>query len=156
MSGILAAVLASCQLMPQFGSRLKDRHPVHAAACRGDTAMLENLIRVDRANAEARKADRRRPLHVAALHGGVEAIRCLVSAGADIDARNNVGATPLMFAAKGDDLDSVKLLLKGGASPKMKDAKTSSAIDWAKRNRHYGVAATIAVAAARHRVSEFP
>jgi ankyrin repeat protein len=41
--------------------------------------------------------------------------RRLIDAGADVDARDDVGSTPLHFAAKGESEDVVRLLVDSGA-----------------------------------------
>jgi uncharacterized protein len=58
------------------------------------------------------------PLHFAAQSLHPEAVRLLIDAGADIEARNNFGATPLFVAfanARNDDRGVIGLLLDAGA-----------------------------------------
>ena len=66
------------------------------------------------------------PLHAAAYHGNTPAVRLLLAAGADVDARDErFGATPLAFATvgsgeragqPGDWTGTVRLLIEAGAS----------------------------------------
>jgi hypothetical protein len=68
-------------------------------------------------------------MHQAAASGGVEQLESLIDRGGDVDARLpypqddiSAGMTPLMSAAKADQLDCVRLLLERGASV---DAKSN-------------------------------
>jgi hypothetical protein len=66
------------------------------------------------------------PLHTAAYHGNAAAVRLLLEAGAEVDARDaRFGATPLAFATvgggeqadqPGDWTETVRLLINAGAS----------------------------------------
>ncbi|MDH3223762.1 MAG: ankyrin repeat domain-containing protein, partial [Gemmatimonadota bacterium] len=70
------------------------------------------------------------PLHFAARAGDVVAVRALVEAGAEVDARELAwGQTPLMFAASRGRTEASVLLLEAGADP----AVTSKVIDVAAR-----------------------
>ena len=59
------------------------------------------------------------PLHEAAGGdwGSPTSIRVLLEHGAQVDARNKRGETPLMIAASNGDVKSIELLLKAGANP---------------------------------------
>lgn len=58
--------------------------------------------------------------------------RRLISAGADVNARNEDAATPLIEAAKYCRLEMVRLLLQSGADVKARDlSENRSALDWA-------------------------
>ncbi len=90
--------------------------------------LLNNGARPD----TLRSAAGRTALHVAAAYYACE-ILCdaLLRAGADINARTNEGATPLMLAAKSAKLRLVKFLLQKGADPLLKDNKGKTAYDYA-------------------------
>ena len=57
------------------------------------------------------------PLHNAARSGDLSAVKMLLEAGADPDARGRRGATPLHEAAYNDNLAVVEALLAAGADP---------------------------------------
>jgi len=58
----------------------------------------------------------------------------LLNAGCDINAADNKGLTPLMYAAIFEGPGVVKLLLKRGANINAKDHNGESALDWAKKS----------------------
>jgi len=62
-------------------------------------------------------------LHIAALHGNVETVQVLIELGANANAANSRGTTPLHFAAgaKKRQAETVRALLDGGADPKIAD-----------------------------------
>jgi len=59
----------------------------------------------------------RSPLHDAARHGSLEAVQALIDAGADLEARDEDGSTPLMLADRhqASSIDISEALLDGGA-----------------------------------------
>jgi hypothetical protein len=70
---------------------------------------------------------------VCAAEGNIGRAIELVSFGANLDRRDNSGATALMYAAKNGHKEIVSLLLANGADPKIKSDKGSLAVDFAKR-----------------------
>ena len=54
-------------------------------------------------------------IHEAAIHGDLADVKRHVQNGADVNARNKVGGTPLMTAATRGRLDVVKFLVDKGA-----------------------------------------
>ncbi|MCX6951910.1 MAG: ankyrin repeat domain-containing protein [Verrucomicrobia bacterium] len=63
----------------------------------------------------ARDADGNTPLHLAALNHDVAAVRTLLAAGSEVDAKNTAEATPLLYGAGHPEI--VRLLLARGANP---------------------------------------
>ena len=80
---------------------------------RGDRATFEKLLRSNPKSAQARGSGGTSPLMYAALYGDANALRLLLEKGADPNARNDAGATALMWAV--DDPDKTRLLLERGA-----------------------------------------
>ena len=73
---------------------------------------------------------------IAAAHNSnPEVITVLVQAGADVNATDASGVTPLMLAAAGNsNPEVITVLLSLGADPKAKDNSGKTAIDHARKN----------------------
>jgi cytohesin len=71
------------------------------------------------------------PLHWAASSGNHEAVEALLAAGAELDARNDFGETPLLIAVARAEATCARLLLVAGADPDVADGKERTARDLA-------------------------
>lgn len=71
-------------------------------------------------------------------------VRVLLDAGADINARDEGGVTPLMNAAWFGCMNAARELLQRGADPQLRDDKDRSARDLALERGHTAVAALLA------------
>jgi ankyrin repeat protein len=60
----------------------------------------------------------------------------LLDAGCDVNAVDNKGRTPLMYAGFFERPSVVNLLLKRGANINAKDHNGESALDWARKSRN--------------------
>lgn len=61
-------------------------------------------------------------------------IDLLIKNGADVKTKNDHGITPLMFAAKFGDLESVGVLIENGADINARDNDGKTAADYAREN----------------------
>ncbi|MFO1435360.1 MAG: ankyrin repeat domain-containing protein [Gammaproteobacteria bacterium] len=68
-------------------------------------------------SAHSIRADDDTPLHVACLWGDICAVDLLVSAGADVNARGDMGCSPLYVAVRFGHFRTVERLLRAGADP---------------------------------------
>ena len=77
-------------------------------------------------------------LDTAVLANRVDVARVLVSHGANVNALDKAGMTPLLYAASIDYGDSamIDLLLKAGASKHAKTAEGQTALDLARKYDH--------------------
>ncbi|KAI3473893.1 hypothetical protein Pfo_028080 [Paulownia fortunei] len=79
------------------------------------------------------------PLHLAAIHGQVEALQFLVSVGSDVDITDGEGWTPLHYAAHEGHVKAVEYLLNHSVFAKYavtKEGKTAFALAVDKGNSH--------------------
>jgi ankyrin len=88
--------------------------PLAVAAYRGKTAIIETLIRC---GADIKQKSRGiTPIQWAAQEGNTSAICVLINAGADPNTAGDDGSTPLGVASASGYLDTVRELLRNGAS----------------------------------------
>lgn len=71
------------------------------------------------------------PLCNAICKGDVEAVKKFIEYGADVNERSN-GKTPLMLAARYNNVEIIRLLLEKGASKSIKDEKGNTALKYAE------------------------
>jgi ankyrin repeat protein len=93
------------------------RYPIHYQALEGRVVELERSLQAG-VDADVTDSAGFTPLHFAAQSLHPEAVRLLIGAGAELEARNRFGATPLLVAlgnARDDDHGVVGLLLDAGA-----------------------------------------
>ena len=89
--------------------------PLVDAVKMGDSAIVRRLI-ADGADPNAGEADGTTALHWAARRDDVEAASLLLDAGADVDAANRYGVTPLLLASE-NGTAMVETFLAAGADP---------------------------------------
>ena len=79
------------------------------------------------------------PLHSAVANRNVDISRALVEHGADVNATQQDGFTPLMEAAQNGDLATLTLLLQHGANPLAKNTNGQTALDLATAAGHTSI-----------------
>ena len=87
--------------------------------------------------------DRRGDVLYASTHG-VAAMQLALARGANVEARDGRGRTPLLIAAGAGDSDVVALLLERGALASARDDDGASALHEAARGGHFACAALLA------------
>ncbi|HTZ89762.1 MAG TPA: ankyrin repeat domain-containing protein [Alloacidobacterium sp.] len=88
---------------------------------------------------------RNQPLHACiALNGSLDVVRALLECGADVNATQHGGYTPLLQAAAAGRRDLVLLLLEHGARPDCVCDRGRSPIDYALERGHTEVAELLA------------
>lgn len=77
-------------------------------------------------------------LLLATAYGSIETVSALLDAGANVNARDVRGMTPLMLAIATDrpNLATVKLLLSKGADVSAKSKNDETAVDWARKYKN--------------------
>lgn len=71
-------------------------------------------------------------LHTVCSWGDLEAVKILVAAGADVNAKGDLGGIPLFNAVVGRNPDVVQFLLKSGCNPKIANSHKRLVLDYAK------------------------
>lgn len=71
------------------------------------------------------------PLVLAITKGDVSVVKKFIEYGVDVNEMTN-GKTPLMYAARYNNLEIVKLLLDKGAKTNIKDSNNLTALDYAR------------------------
>ena len=89
------------------------------------------------------------PLHYAATGPQPATVAWLIERGARVDTRSPNGTTPLMMAARYGSEESVDLLLRRGADPKLRNQLNLTAADFARLAARDQLAQRLAAAAAR-------
>lgn len=84
-----------------------------------------------------------KPLHIAVEHAAVEIVETLLAAGANMEAENKQGRTPLIHAAFASRQDSFNSLLRSGARIDHTDIVGMSALHWAARSGQVAMIATL-------------
>jgi ankyrin repeat protein len=100
----------------------------------GDRKSFQRLLRKDPSAANRKGPGGATPLMYAALYGDASAVRLVLEAGGDPNARNDAGATALMWAVP--DIEKTRLLLEHGAdaNARSEDGRTPLLIASSWRN----------------------
>jgi ankyrin repeat protein len=84
---------------------------------------------------------RNQPLHACvALNNSADAVRALIEAGADVNATQHGGFTPLIQAASAGKKEIVQVLLAHGARTDTRCDQGRTALDYARERRHMSIA----------------
>ena len=75
----------------------------------------------------------------AAEKGHDTVIPLLLEADAQIDAQDNSGGTPLIYASANGKEAAVRELLKGNPNLDLKDNSGDTALDWARQENHQSI-----------------
>ena len=120
-------------------------HPLHTAAVRSDPGFAEVLLERG-ADVDGTDANDRTPLHVAALHSGwsgTDVLELLLSWGANVEAEDNLGQTPIFAAVTAVSEDApvsrgptaIKLLREWGARLDVVDERGETLLHHAAGHR---------------------
>ena len=109
---------------------------LHVAAENNRAEASALLVQEAGFDVDIRSNFNRTPLHAAATLGAAQAAQTLISLGAEVDARDGDGNTPMQraacYAKETDDknFDAIKVLLDAGANPHAKDGFRLEPINW--------------------------
>ena len=116
---------------------------LHLAAAFGTPLSVGALIfRGARVDAVSQNAQQNQPLHAAlALGKNPSTIELLVSHGADVNATQAGGFTPIFSAAAANRIDLVEMLMEHGANPRHASDQGNTPADFARNHGHVELAA---------------
>lgn len=69
-------------------------------------------------------------------YNNIDAIKLLIEAGANLNATDNMGRTPLMIAVEFNNQDAVQILIESGANLNMQNLWGTTALNFAARKGH--------------------
>ncbi|KAJ5693002.1 hypothetical protein N7462_002425 [Penicillium macrosclerotiorum] len=124
MKSLLGASTGGCD-----STNEESKTPLNIAAARGENTIV--LLLVEETSDKAINTadeDGKTPLHYVARNSDGEALKALVAAGADINAKDASQATALINAATRGDLETAKLLLECGADMEIIDKNNDTAL----------------------------
>jgi ankyrin repeat protein len=120
---------ALCSNQHQVNHSLCPRHLHLASVSQRDSdshnQVATELLRLG-ASAAATTREGQQAAHLAALNGDAAALAILLAAGAEPDARDAYGWSPLLYAVQRGDQEAVALLLRAGADPNRADSLSVS------------------------------
>lgn len=111
-----------------------------AAFFAGPSTVRVLLDRGADVRAAARNAMQVQPIHAAVASRNAASVALLIERGADVNARQQVGYTPLMGAASGGRDDIAELLLRHGADASLRSDEGKTAADIAREHGHEALA----------------
>jgi ankyrin repeat protein len=119
-------------------------HPLGLAAFFAGPSTVRLLLdRGAEIGAAARNAMQVQAIHAAVASRNVDSVALLLERGADANARQQVGYTPLMGAASGGRGDIADLLLRHGADPSLRSEDGKTAADIAREHDHRDLSARL-------------
>lgn len=108
------------------------RYMLSLACIESDTHLLKEVFQKYPSKINISGSEGGNPLLIgAACDGNLPVITVLLSFGADVNIRNDVGQTPVMTASKRGNLEIVKLLKERGADLLLEDFNGQTALHWA-------------------------
>jgi ankyrin repeat protein len=125
ISAILLSLLLGLPVQAQQVLGANDQ-PIHDAARIGSGKDVAAILNTQPSARDVRTAQGSTPLHLAATNPDTSALKALLAAGAEPNARDGDGATPLHMAAYTQNARHAQLLLEAGADP---FAKTNAGRD---------------------------
>ncbi len=105
--------LTSLKIATAFAADLT----IHDIARLGSGEDVRRTLAADPSVRDLRTAHGSQAIHLAAMNPDLTALRALIAAGANINARDGEGATPLHMAAYASRATHARVLLEAGADP---------------------------------------
>lgn len=134
-AGLLSIVLAVAG--PAWAEEVigQNDQKIHDVARMGSGADIEKILKASPALRDARTGLGSTPLHLAATNPDVSAVKALLAAGADVNAKDMDGNTPLHMAAYTNRIEAAKVLLEAGADVNAESSGGRTPIAMARKAR---------------------
>lgn len=118
---------------------------LYMAIDKGQVAAVQTLLGKDAtlANATLVRSEQLKAIHTAAMGGNVEIIKALLDKGADINAKDKMGMTPLHYAVQENHADAVTLLLARGANKDIASKLNETPLSIAKSTNNSAIVALL-------------
>jgi ankyrin repeat protein len=115
---------------------------IHEAAAAGNLNKVQSIITADPGSIELKDESGCTPLSIACLRNQVAVANFLIDKGANVNARNNWGQTPLHNAngVFGQDFDLIKRLIAKGADVNAQGNRGDTPLEWAAARGNVKVA----------------
>lgn len=120
-------------------------HPILDAARTGTAQEIVAALKPDAGSRDIRTNVGSTPLHLAAANADPGALKALIDAGANPNARDHDGMTPLHVAAYSQNAVHAQLLLEAGADPHALTASGRDPTSVARKAMAYEVAGVISL-----------
>jgi ankyrin repeat protein len=118
---------------------------IHDAARMGSGADVTKIIKENPAMRDARTGLGSTPLHLAATNPDVTAVKALLAAGANVNAKDDDGNTPLHMAAYTNRIAVAKVLLEAGADVNVVSSGGRTPMAMARKSRADEIAGLISL-----------
>lgn len=105
-------------------------YPLHHVASHGDLDKVKEILQSGTVMIDAKDHNDFTPLHIAVGQNHYDIVIELLRHGADPNAQDDEGNTPLHFAAEGNNLKLLKCLVKNKYGSKKGDINTVNIYDW--------------------------
>ena len=155
---LVLLLVASCKNSEPANSLIQQspQSSLWDAAMSGDVAALSTAIE-EGADVNAldvrENPNGRRALNWAASYNHVDAIQILLANGAEINAVNRTGFTPLHHAAEESSPDAARVLIEAGADVNLPNNAGETPLERARREGHKEVASLLEKAGAKENVT---
>jgi len=109
---------------------------LHHAVSQGSIPIVLTLLDYFKYDVNLRSKNNQTPLMIACNYGSIEIIRLLIERGAQVNAKDDTGFSPLLYSVKQGYLPQAVYLLHHKADPTTRDANGCSVVHWAAYKNH--------------------
>jgi ankyrin repeat protein len=136
---LLTTIAITINLYPAAAPREQAVIPsdVSMMATHGDINGIRQYLNTGGTLAAVTSVDRKSMLHLAAQANQINLINFLLAQGANLEAKDKYGRTPLFSAIQYDQMPAIKHLLNLGANPTIVDKDNKSVVQFAQRKLRY-------------------